>query len=152
MAQKEIEVILMRQLASYLATPIFLVDPEGTLIFYNEAAEAILGLRFEETGEMPAAEWATAFTPTDESGEPLARETLPLSVALSQGRPSQSSLWIRGLDQVPRYIEVTAFPVLGQRGRSLGAVAIFHEIARGPAGSTGAGGAASAVPEGSPKR
>jgi hypothetical protein len=29
MAQKAVELILMRQLASYLAVPIFLVDPEG---------------------------------------------------------------------------------------------------------------------------
>ena len=29
--QKEIEVILTRQLASYLATPVVQVDPEGTL-------------------------------------------------------------------------------------------------------------------------
>jgi hypothetical protein len=30
-----VELILMRQLASYLATPIFLVDADGTLVFYN---------------------------------------------------------------------------------------------------------------------
>jgi hypothetical protein len=35
MAQKEIEVILTRQLASYLAMPIIIIDPLGTLLFYN---------------------------------------------------------------------------------------------------------------------
>ena len=35
MSQKEIEIILMRQLASYLAIPIFIVDPALTLLFYN---------------------------------------------------------------------------------------------------------------------
>ena len=35
MLQKAIEVILMRQLASYLAMPIFVVDPDGNLLFYN---------------------------------------------------------------------------------------------------------------------
>jgi hypothetical protein len=33
MPQQAIEVILMRQLASYLAMPIFLVDPGGNLLF-----------------------------------------------------------------------------------------------------------------------
>ena len=45
MGQQEIEVILSRQLFSYLMIPIFLVDPEGSLLFYNEPAETILGRR-----------------------------------------------------------------------------------------------------------
>ena len=59
MAQKAVELILMRQLASYLAVPIFLVDPDGNLLYYNEPAERLLGRRYDETGEMPAAEWAS---------------------------------------------------------------------------------------------
>jgi PAS domain-containing protein len=124
-AQHDIEVILFRQLASYLAMPLFIVDPEGTLLFYNEPAEAILGRRFEETGEMSAAEWATVFRPTDEQGGALSAEALPLSVALSQRRPAHGSLWIHGFDQVRRNIEITAVPLVGQSNRFLGAVAIF---------------------------
>jgi hypothetical protein len=59
MLQQEIEMILMRQLAGYLAMPIFIVDPAGTLVFSNEPAEPILGRRFEETGEMPMRERST---------------------------------------------------------------------------------------------
>ena len=58
MAQKAVELILMRQLASYLAVPIFLVDPDGNLLYYNEPAERLLGRRYDETGEMPVAEWS----------------------------------------------------------------------------------------------
>jgi len=43
MAQHEIEVILFRQLAASLAMPIFIVDPQGTLLYCNEPAELILG-------------------------------------------------------------------------------------------------------------
>lgn len=68
MAQKPIEVILTRQLASSLAMPIFLVDEDGVLVFYNEPAERVLGMRFEETGEMPANEWATLRDPKDAMG------------------------------------------------------------------------------------
>ena len=80
MAQKDVEVILMRQLASYLAMPIFLVDPTGNLLFYNEPAEALLGRRYDETGEMPLEEWSAIFVPVDESGAPLPPEALPLAV------------------------------------------------------------------------
>ncbi|MFN7973363.1 MAG: PAS domain-containing protein [Acidobacteriota bacterium] len=127
MSQKDIEIILSRQLASYLATPIFLVDTEGNLIFYNEPAEEILGRRFEETGEMPAYEWSTIFTPTGEDGAPLPPGELPLMIALTDHKPSYKKFWIRGLDGVLRNIEVTAFPLLGQGERNLGAVAIFWE-------------------------
>jgi PAS domain-containing protein len=125
MPQYEIEVILFRQLASSLAMPIFIVDPEGTLIFYNEPAEEILGRRFEETGELDTKEWSSVFSPTDEQGRPLPRESLPLTIALERRRPAHVRLWIRGLDQVPRHIDVTALPLIGQSQRFLGAAAIF---------------------------
>ena len=127
MAQREIEVILTRQLASYLTLPIFIVDPEGTLLFYNEPAEAILGSRFEETGEMPVGEWGEIYTATDHDGTPLPAEDLPLMIALRHRRPAHRRLIIRGLDAVRREIEVTAFPLVGQAGRHLGAVALFWE-------------------------
>lgn len=125
MPEPAMEVILARQFASCLTMPIFLVDPAGTLLFFNEPAEAILGRRFEETGEMPVQEWATIFTPLDESGEPLAPEALPLIVTLNERRPAHHTFWIVGLDEVKRQIDVTSFPIIGVGDRFLGAVAIF---------------------------
>jgi hypothetical protein len=126
-AQREIEVILIRQLASYLAMPMFIVDGAGNLVFYNEPAEVLLGRRFEETGEMSEAEWGTAWTPTDEKGALLAADDLPLSVALRESKPAYRRFWIHGLDRVRRHIEAVAFPLIGQAGRNLGAVVVFWE-------------------------
>jgi len=128
MPQREIEVILTRQLASYLRLPIFIVDPHGTLIFYNEPAEAILGHRFDETGEMPAHEWSSAYTATDGGNEPIAPERLPLMIVLRQHRPAHSRLLIRDRDGDRHLIEVTAFPLDDHAGRLLGAVAIFWKV------------------------
>jgi PAS domain-containing protein len=128
MPQHEIEMILMRHLASYLVMPIFVVDPQGNLVFYNEPAEPIVGRRFEETGEMPMSEWSTIFEPTDEAGLPIAPKELPLTMALAERRPVHRILWIRGLDNVQRHLEVTCFPLIGQARRFLGAIAIFWEI------------------------
>jgi len=130
MSGKEIEVILLRQLATYLAMPIFIVDPTGALVFYNESAERILGRRFEETGEMSATEWGMEWRPSDDDGTPIPPEKLPLSVALAQRQPAHGRFWIRGLDNVPRYIEAHAFPLTGQADRFLGAVAITWEVGR----------------------
>ena len=128
MAQKEIEVILTRQLASYLAMPIILVDAAGTLLFYNEAAEVILGRRFEETGELSADEWVPSVVVTDAQGTPLTLETRPLLIALTEQRPTHCKMWIEGLDHVRRHVEITAFPLIGQAGRHLGVVGIFWEV------------------------
>src|SRR5262245_18811893 len=127
MAQKAVELILMRQLASYLAVPIFLVDPEGILLYYNEPAERLLGRRYDETGEMPLAEWTTVFTRAAEDASPLPLEAVPLAVALRRWRPAHRAIVIQGLDGVARRIAVTALPLEGQGGHRLGAVAIFWE-------------------------
>src|SRR5882724_11887198 len=127
MSQKPIELILMRQLAGSLAMPIFLVDADGTLVFYNEPAERVLGMRFEETGEMPANEWATEWLPTRADGTPIAPAELPLMVAIAEGRPAHGAFVIRGLDGRRRHIEVTAIPLIRPGHQVVGAAAFFWE-------------------------
>jgi PAS domain-containing protein len=128
MAQQEIEVILMRQLASCLATPIFLIDRDGNLLFFNEPAEAILGRRFDETGTLLRDELYEIFQPADLDGAALKREENPLFVARSERHPAHRRFRILGMDGVSRTIEATAFPLVGQSGRNVGAVGIFWEI------------------------
>jgi len=124
-----IQVILMRQLAGYLNVPVFLVDPKGSLLFYNEPAEAVLGRRFAETGVMPAAEWSSVFTVVDDRGKAMRPEELPLMIALTERRPANKHFTMKGLDGVARHVEVTAIPITGLEGEVLGAVAIFWELA-----------------------
>ena len=127
MSQKEIEVILTRHLASYLATPIFVVDPQGSLLFYNEPAEVLLGKRFDETGEMSREELAEMFKPLDDSGQPLPPEEVPVVKAMLTREPTHRTLWIKGGDGQSRHINATAFPLIGQGGLLLGGVAIMWE-------------------------
>ena len=127
MSQQEIEVILTRQLASCLAVPVFLVDCEGDLIYYNEAAESLLGMRFHETGKVPRIGWTTAFAPTGEDGGAIGADALPVIVAINERRAVHRRFWIQDLDGTRRLIEVAAFPLLGQGDRSLGGVAMFWE-------------------------
>ena len=128
MTQQEIEVILVRQLAEYLEMPIFIVGPTGDLLYYNEPAEAILGSRYVETGPMPASEWSTVFKPFDKDGQAIKPGELPLMIALTEQHPAHKSFWIEGLDGALREIELTAFPIMAQAQRFLGAIAIFWEV------------------------
>lgn len=125
MSANQIEIILSRQLADSLSIPIFLTDPEGNLIFYNEPAEALLGRRFEETGAMPVSEWSTIFKPVDEDGKPLRATDLPLVKTLTNKYPAHGSFYIESLKGIRNKISVTAYPIIGRPDRFLGAVAIF---------------------------
>jgi PAS domain S-box-containing protein len=122
--QHPVEITMARGLMSNLTTPAFLVDRDGVLVFYNEAAGELLGLSFEEAGPMPADVWGTRFEPTGRDGRPLAHEQLPLAIALGEARPAYSPMRIKSAGGKVREIEVTAFPVVGRSGQS-GAMAIF---------------------------
>ena len=124
-AQQPVELILLRQLASYLTTPIFVVDHAGALVYYNEAAELLLGRAFADTDEMPTEAWLTEFVPHDLDGTPLDESTTPVLAALLQRREQHRSLAIRSADGREHRIEATAIPLVGQDERLLGAVAIF---------------------------
>ena len=87
MAQNPIEVILARQLASHLAMPMFIVDPAGDLLFYNEPAEAILGRRFEEGGWMNSGEWSNTFQPVDEDGQVVELKGTARAACADQSAP-----------------------------------------------------------------
>lgn len=117
----------MKHLAEALAVPTFVVDRAGTLLFYNVNAETILGKKFSETGEMQASVWSRLFFPTDDEGNALLPEQLPLMRTLNEERPANGRFWIRSLDNLPRHIEVTAFPLTSRSGIFLGAVAMFWE-------------------------
>jgi len=125
MAAHDIEIILNRQLADCLSVPVFIVDPEGNLLFYNEPAEQILGKKYENTGEMPVGKWSTVFTPKDQNGDLLPTGQLPLVKTLRTRKPAHGSFWIKSLEGHDFEISVTAYPIIGRSQRFSGAVAIF---------------------------
>jgi len=127
MAQQEIEMILTRQLASYLAIPIFLVDPDGNLLYCNELAERILGSVLDEITDLPMSRWSTMFQQQDEVGKPIPPEELPLVTAVRTRKPASRTFFIKGLDGVQRKIHIVGLPLIGQAERFLGAVGFFWE-------------------------
>ena len=123
---RDLVLILAREFASNLSTPTFIADAHGDLIFYNEAAEAVIGRRFAEIGEMPLDEWGAAFEPrTIGSAEPLPPERRPPRIALDERRPSHLRYVVTSPDGVEREIETTAFPLFAHTDEFVGIVAIF---------------------------
>lgn len=125
--QKNLILILAREFASKLATPMFVVDAAGDLVFYNEPAEEVLGRSFGEGGEMPVKTLPSLFSPEDLEGKPLALEELPLGIALVARKPAHRDLRIAGLDGRKRVVSVTAFPLFARANELVGAVAVFWQ-------------------------
>jgi PAS domain-containing protein len=125
--QQPLEMILLRQLATHLASPIWILEATGELVFYNEPAEHLLGIQFEEVGPLVAVELTEMFEVTEADGEPLAESDFPVVEALINRAPANRLVRFRAKDGVFRLVEVLAVPIVGQGDRFLGILATFWE-------------------------
>jgi PAS domain-containing protein len=125
--QKHLALIIARELATQLATAAFISDADGDLVFYNEAAEDILGRTFAEAGSISASEWNSLFGIEDLQGAPLPLERNPGWIALTERRPAHARLRIIGLDGVRRQLSATAMPLFSHPDELVGMVAFFWE-------------------------
>jgi PAS domain-containing protein len=125
---KSVLLILARELASNVATPMFVVDVHGVLVFYNEAAEKLLGQSFAVTGPIGPDQWGgTMFRPEDLDGHRITVNDLPLVDTMRDRRPEHARFRITGLDGVKRTIDATSFPLFAHVDDLVGAVSVFWE-------------------------
>jgi PAS domain-containing protein len=118
-----LELILARNLISIISLAAILVDPDGKIVFFNDAAAEIVGSPFEEIGTMPQEEWNARYGPLDENGQPLPAEDLPLRIAVREGRPAYARFRIRAERELIE-VEAGALPLLGPAGYH-GAIVLF---------------------------
>ena len=130
MPQRDLVLILARDLADKLASAAFVVDQDGTLVYFNESCAEILGRTFAEVGEMKMGEWSTTFAPATLDGRPIPPEDLGLVRAIQDHEPAHQKIRIRAADGASRNIAVTALPLFARRDEFVGAVAVFWEHAR----------------------
>jgi len=130
---KSLPLILARELASNLATPMFLIDAGGTLVFFNEAAELLIGRSFAELGEIPALEFGAVLELTERDGSPVRRRDTAAGIAFFQRRPAHRTLMATGYDGVRRLVDTTAYPLFAPTDAMHGVVAVFWE--RAPEGN-----------------
>jgi PAS domain-containing protein len=122
---KHLVLILAREFASNLATPTAIADEHGRLVYYNEAAEEVIGGPFSEIGEVDLHEWTTSFAPRTVEGEPLPSEQRPARIAFDQRRAAHEQFRITSRDGVDRDVAVSAFPLFAHADEFVGIVVIF---------------------------
>jgi PAS domain S-box-containing protein len=125
--QRNLVLILARDLADKLASAVFVVDEEGTLVYFNEAAAEILGRTFGEVGMLREDEWSQTFVPMELDGREISPDQVPLVVARRQRKPSHRAFRIRNMEGEERAIAVTALPLFARKDEFVGAAAIFWE-------------------------
>lgn len=128
MAQQAIEVILTRHLAAHLSMPAFLIDAEGNVLHFNEAAERVMGDRLDKARGITARELTSLFEARDEHGRPVPTERLPIMIALEERHPAHARLRVRDGRGRDVEVAVTAMPLVGQGNRFLGAIAFFWQV------------------------
>jgi hypothetical protein len=117
--------ILARELAANLATPMFLIDAEGPLVFFNEAAELMLGRSYGEVGAITALEFGTMLDMAHLDGTPMRRRDSPAGVAFYSRKPCHRTLLATTLDGARDQFEVTAYPLFGHVGDMHGVLTVF---------------------------
>jgi PAS domain-containing protein len=127
-AQKPLELILARNLITSISTPAFLLDESARLVYANEAAGALLGMSFEESGRMDPEEWTSTFGPFDEDGKPFSVDELGVTGSVRAGRPAHARFMIRSVNGTEHQIEATAFPIMASEHGSSGAMILFWPL------------------------
>jgi PAS domain-containing protein len=129
-ASQSLELILARNLVSAITLAAFLVDPEGKLVFFNDAAGELVGRRFEEVGRLRQEEWASEFGPFDEFGQMLPTEELPLTRALREGLPAHDRFRMSVRAEELVEVDVSALPLATADGFK-GAIVVFWRTESG---------------------
>jgi PAS domain-containing protein len=125
---RALPLILAREFAANVATPFAVFDADGTLVFFNERAEEIMGQPATELGELPEAEWRSRFSVERPDGSPIASEDTPTAVARRECRPTHDTL-VYIINGTRRTISVTATPILEREDELVGVIALFWEDA-----------------------
>ena len=126
-AQKSLPLILAREFASNLATPLVILDKSGSIVFFNEPAEQIIGQTPAELGNLPEQDWRARFSAHRLDGTPVGNEDQPTAVARRERQPAHETLVYTMLDGQQRTLSVTAIPLLGRGDELAGVVAVFWE-------------------------
>ncbi len=124
---RSLPLILARELAANLATPMLLIDADGQLVYCNDAAELMLGRTLGEMGATSAGEFGAMLHLTAADGSPLRRRDSPPGRAFIDREPAHQLLLVTALDGTHREVEVTAYPLFGRDDQMHGVLTVFWE-------------------------
>jgi len=111
-----------------MSVPIWITDRFGNLIYFNEPTEELIGLRFDETGDLPASTLTDLFNLCDLNGSPIPDAERPLMIALEKLQPAQRAIRMNDAEGREKVVADTAIPIVGEGDRPLGAMVLLWEL------------------------
>ena len=125
--QRNVALILARELAVNVSTPMWIWDETGELVYYNEHVQELLGSAHSDIGLVRLDE-LPQLDPRDLTGEPIDVNELPAAIATRSKRPAHRDVLITALDGSRKAVSATAFPLFARGGEFVGAVSVFWEM------------------------
>src|SRR5438067_3670560 len=99
----------------------FLADADGNLIFYNEAAEGLLGRPFVDNGALSPSDWQQAFDVRDRNDAPFPLESMGSWIQVQHEQPAMGHIKFSGADGTDHLVATCAFPLFTEQQRFEGA-------------------------------
>ncbi|HNR06570.1 MAG TPA: hypothetical protein PKM27_04585 [Saprospiraceae bacterium] len=130
MSSQDIELILSRQLSEYLAVPMALIDHDGKMVYYNEAAGFILGKHFDEDGEIDLRDWGGRFFNHEGFTESTDLHEIPFFKVLSVRHLVQGEYYMRNFEEINQKLMIVCVPLVGLSQRELGALIFINLVNR----------------------
>src|ERR1700751_300845 len=130
--QPALVLIVARSFATKLATPTLITDVRGDLVYFNDAAGALIGRSYLDIGRLSLALWQVLFEPRTLDKQALTPQETPSGIALLERRPVHDAFAFRALDGSEHEITVTAFPLFSHPDEVVGVMSIFWELRAAP--------------------
>lgn len=124
---RPLPLILARELASNVATPFLVLDKDGTIVFFNERAEQIIGSTAAELGDLTEEQWRALLSVERLDGTPVASDQTPSAIARRECRPYLDTLVYTRQDGHRMKLVVMAVPLLAHANDLAGVFLVFWE-------------------------
>lgn len=122
---RPVALLMARELAANMSMPMFLVDEEARLVFFNEAAQSLFGAPYGEVGPLGRGQWSQRFQPLAADGSVMPRSEMPLVIAVEECRPAHAVQSVLQGDGSRIVIDLTAIPLFSHDGVFGGAMVVF---------------------------
>lgn len=114
-----------RMMIEHLPVGVLLIDAQGRIQISNQAATAVLGLAQQS---LQGCLFGDGWSVTDDHGQPLSCEQLPVQEAIIHQRPVTGRILGVGMQQHRRWLMANADPVVNAQGEVDYVVCAFTDI------------------------
>jgi PAS domain-containing protein len=122
---KSLVLIRAKHLAESVTTPMLIIDANGTIVFYNEAAGALFDVQFTDVGQLTANDWQTRFNVRDRHDQSFPLDAMPGWIKLQKERVDIGHVRLTTLAGEDKFLAACAFPLFTSQQQFDGGLVLF---------------------------